>query len=72
MGSVGQNGGNLILTAARVGGGAGVAAASVASTSPSTCMVGSSVVAMGDCRERVVCGVDGVSWASRVTSWSPM
>ena len=36
-----------MLTAARVGGGAGIASASVWSTPPSACMVGSSVVAMG-------------------------
>ena len=42
MGSVDQNSGSFMLTAARVGGGTGVAAPSVALTSPSTCMVGSS------------------------------
>ena len=46
VGSVGQNGGNFMLTAARVGGGAGAAAASVASA-PLTCMTGLSGVAMG-------------------------
>ena len=49
MVSVGWNGGDLMLTAARVGGVARVAATSVVSSSPSTCIVGSSVVAMGDC-----------------------
>ena len=51
-GSVGKNGGNLMLTAASVGEGAGAAAVSVASTLPSICMVGSSVVAI--CRESSV------------------
>ena len=59
VGSVGQNGGSLMLTAARVGEGAGVAAASVGRgtpTLPSLCMPASSVVAM----------------VEMVTSWSSM
>ena len=69
VGSVGQNGGNLMLTAARVGGGAGIAAASVWST-PSACIVGSSVVAMGLRRESSLWSSELLGW--KITSWSPM
>ena len=43
-----------MLTATRVGEGVGPAAVSVVLTLPLTCMVGSSLVAMEDCRESSV------------------
>ena len=61
VGSVGQNGSNLMLRLRGLGEGAGIAEASVWST-PLACMVGSSVVAMGFRSESSL-------WSSELLGW---
>ena len=76
VGSVGQNGGSLMLTAARVGGGGGATEASVGcvtSTPPLLWMAASSVVAMVEIAERALAEeLTELAERPRITSWSPM